>query len=51
MAEYEVKPESLNMDGTLHGGFIATIVDVVTTCAQMSMESGSPGVTVQLNVR
>ena len=40
-----------NMVGTLHGGAIATLVDVVGTVAIMSADQdGRPGVTTDLNV-
>lgn len=41
----------VNMVGTLHGGAIATIVDVAGTIAIMSADQdGRPGVTTDLNV-
>lgn len=45
-------PEHLNRGGGLHGGFSATIVDVVTTYALMTMdeEMPRPGVSVNLSV-
>jgi acyl-coenzyme A thioesterase 13 len=42
-----------NRYGTLHGGAIATLVDVVSTCALLcssSVESRASGVTLELNV-
>lgn len=38
--------------GGLHGGFTATVVDNMTTCALLSKEpAGLPGVSVDLHVR
>ncbi|XP_011214495.2 acyl-coenzyme A thioesterase 13 [Bactrocera dorsalis] len=48
-AEFKVAPEHLNRGGTLHGGFTATIVDMVTTYALMSKPC-NPGVSVDLHV-
>ena len=39
------------MMGTLHGGFIATLVDSLTTVAIMTTPVGVPGVSVDLSVR
>ncbi len=36
--------------GTLHGGFIATLVDSLTTIAVMTTPVGVPGVSVDLSV-
>ncbi|CAO1357020.1 unnamed protein product [Diamesa serratosioi] len=51
-AEFKVLPEHLNRGGGLHGGFSATIVDVVTTYALMTMHEDmpKPGVSVNLSV-
>ena len=46
-----VGPEVVNAVGTLHGGAIATLVDVAGTVAIMSAdEQQRPGVTTDLNV-
>ncbi|GAB0090252.1 Acyl-coenzyme A thioesterase 13 [Sergentomyia squamirostris] len=48
-AEFKVLPEHLNSAGGLHGGFTASIVDILTSVALLS--SGShPGVSVDLHV-
>lgn len=52
LAEFTVAPEHLNRMGGLHGGFTATVVDNMTTCALLSKEpAGLPGVSVDLHVR
>lgn len=51
LAEFTIAPEHLNRMGGLHGGFTATIVDNMTTCALLTKEGVSPGVTVDLHVR
>ncbi|XP_030372135.1 acyl-coenzyme A thioesterase 13-like [Scaptodrosophila lebanonensis] len=48
-AEFKVAPEHLNMGGGLHGGYTATLVDMVTTYALMSKPC-HPGVSVDLSV-
>ncbi|XP_067635278.1 acyl-coenzyme A thioesterase 13-like [Eurosta solidaginis] len=48
-AKFKVAPEHLNRGGFLHGGFTATIVDMVTTYALMSKPC-HPGVSVDLHV-
>jgi len=48
--EFTVQPEHTNMGGTLHGGYTATIVDVVSTMALLSTEPFKPGVSVELSV-
>ena len=53
VAELLVQPEHTNRGGTLHGGFVATLVDSVTTIALMSDESADslmPGVSLDLSV-
>ena len=49
--EYKVEEAVLNKYGTMHGGFTATIVDVVTTFVLVSENPGNPGVSVNLNVK
>ncbi|XP_017463335.1 PREDICTED: acyl-coenzyme A thioesterase 13-like [Rhagoletis zephyria] len=46
---FKAAPEHLNRGGFLHGGFTATIVDIVTTYALMSQPC-QPGVSVDLHV-
>ncbi|XP_071807742.1 acyl-coenzyme A thioesterase 13-like [Asterias amurensis] len=48
--EMTVEAEQTNMMGTLHGGFIATLVDSLTTVAIMTTPVGVPGVSVDLSV-
>ena len=48
--EMPVHEEHLNMRGFLHGGFTATLVDNVTTCALATCEKPVFGVSVDLNV-
>ena len=50
VAELTVEEEHQNASGTLHGGFIATLIDSMTTLALLSGENGRPGVSVDLNV-
>ncbi|GLH11294.1 hypothetical protein R5R35_012648 [Gryllus longicercus] len=50
VAEIEVGKEHLNKGGSLHGGFTATAVDVISTCALMTQGDGVPGVSVDLHV-
>ncbi|XP_052872809.1 acyl-coenzyme A thioesterase 13 isoform X2 [Anopheles cruzii] len=50
LAEFKVGEEHLNRAGGLHGGFTATIVDVVTTYALMTKENAVPGVSVDIHV-
>ncbi|MEW5854335.1 MAG: PaaI family thioesterase [Myxococcota bacterium] len=46
-----VSPEVQNINGTLHGGAIATLVDNAGTMAIISADrDGRPGVTTDLNV-
>lgn len=45
-----VEEKSANGYGTLHGGFIATIVDVVGTLALLTKDHNKPGVSLDLNV-
>ena len=47
-ATLPVTPEVENAYGTLHGGAISTIVDVVGTMAIMSKDPTKPGVSVEL---
>lgn len=51
-AAFKVLPEHLNRNGGLHGGFSATVVDIVTTYALMTIEQdySRPGTSVNLNM-
>lgn len=48
--ELEVKEEHLNGHGTMHGGMLATLVDVVSTYAIGTAGENKLGVTVDLSV-
>lgn len=50
LAEVKIEKEHTNRAGALHGGFTATLVDVVSTLALMTAENGSPGVSVNMNI-
>lgn len=50
VVEFKVSENQLNRGGSLHGGFIAAVIDNVTTYALMANNS-PPGVSVDLNVR
>ncbi|XP_077302566.1 acyl-coenzyme A thioesterase 13 [Arctopsyche grandis] len=51
-AELKVSEEHLNGGGGLHGGYIASLVDSVSTYALMTNEKGnsSPGVSVEMHI-
>ena len=46
---FTVTHESANNFGTLHGGFTATLVDVVGTMALLSRDAGRPGVSIEMS--
>ncbi|XP_033645201.1 acyl-coenzyme A thioesterase 13-like [Asterias rubens] len=48
--ELTVQEEQANRRGTLHGGFISTLVDTLTTVAVISSTAGVPGVSIELCV-
>ncbi|CAH0716075.1 unnamed protein product, partial [Brenthis ino] len=51
VTEFKVGPEHLNQRGTLHGGFIAHLVDAISTYALESNENiDTRGVSVDLSV-
>ncbi|XP_070840100.1 acyl-coenzyme A thioesterase 13-like [Chaetodon trifascialis] len=50
VCEMKVEEEHTNRGGTLHGGLIATLVDVISTVAIMNTERGAPGVSVDMNI-
>ncbi|XP_058835475.1 acyl-coenzyme A thioesterase 13-like isoform X1 [Topomyia yanbarensis] len=50
VAEFKVAEEHLNRAGGLHGGYTATLVDVVTTYALMTKDNCLPGVSVDIHV-
>lgn len=49
-AQFTVSDEHLNLGGTLHGGFISTIMDCVSTYALVTHKNVNPGVSVDLHV-
>uniref|UniRef100_A0A6M2DRZ5 Thioesterase domain-containing protein n=1 Tax=Xenopsylla cheopis TaxID=163159 RepID=A0A6M2DRZ5_XENCH len=49
IAEFTVDKEHVNAAGNLHGGFTATLVDVVSTFALIAAEK-PPGVSVDIHV-
>jgi acyl-coenzyme A thioesterase 13 len=48
--ELTVEEEHSNSDGTLHTGFSATMVDVISTMAIETATYGRPGGSIDLNV-
>ncbi|XP_011163913.1 acyl-coenzyme A thioesterase 13 isoform X2 [Solenopsis invicta] len=50
-AQFTVAEEHLNPGGFLHGGFTATIIDGVSTCALMTYKTDTPpGASIDLHV-
>ncbi|CAJ0932177.1 unnamed protein product, partial [Mesorhabditis belari] len=47
--EFDVAKEMTNPFGTLHGGYTATLIDIVTTTALIAAER-PPGVSVDLHI-
>lgn len=50
VTEIKLEKEHTNRAGAMHGGFTATLVDVVTTLALLSKDQSTPGVSVDINV-
>lgn len=51
VTEFQVGPEHLNQIGTLHGGFIAHLIDAVSTYALTSNKNvETRGVSIELSV-
>lgn len=53
VAEMRIEQEHTNRTGILHGGFVAALVDSITTIAMMSDDTAGaiiPGVSVDLSV-
>uniref|UniRef100_UPI00398ED2D5 acyl-coenzyme A thioesterase 13 isoform X2 n=1 Tax=Pristiophorus japonicus TaxID=55135 RepID=UPI00398ED2D5 len=50
VCEMQVEEEHVNRGNTLHGGLIATLIDVVSTTALLNTERALPGVSVDMNV-
>ncbi|KAA0154733.1 hypothetical protein FNF29_02262 [Cafeteria roenbergensis] len=48
-AEMEVEGEHCNVFGAMHGGCVLTLVDDVTTLAQLALDCRKPGVTVDIS--
>lgn len=49
ICELKVEEEHINKLGTLHGGLIATLVDVISSMALINT-GGAPGVSVDMNI-
>lgn len=50
--EFPVTKDALNLNGSLHGGFTATVVDVINIFSLVANGiDGAPGVTVDLHIR
>ena len=45
-----VEEEHENRNGMLHGGMVATLVDIVTTAGLMTSDWEAPGVSIELSV-
>ena len=45
-----VKKQHENRNGLLHGGMVATLVDVVSTAGLMTSDWAAPGVSIELSV-
>ncbi len=45
-----VEKEHENRNGLLHGGMVATLVDIVTTAGLMTSDWAAPGVSIELSV-
>eukprot|EP00037_Helgoeca_nana_P007762 m.70349 g.70349 ORF g.70349 m.70349 type:complete len:196 (-) comp18501_c0_seq3:1409-1996(-) len=50
IADVEITPSLTNAYSTLHGGAIATLVDVLGTLALLAEDPSKPGVSVEINV-
>lgn len=49
-AEFKVNEEHLNIGGSMHGGFTATVIDCMSTYALMTHEKNNPGVSVDMHI-
>ena len=49
--EWKVDGELLNMQGTMHGGLLSSVIDTATTMALTTTETGVRGVSLELSVR
>ncbi|XP_011499673.1 PREDICTED: acyl-coenzyme A thioesterase 13 [Ceratosolen solmsi marchali] len=49
-AELKICEDHLNLGGSLHGGYISTLVDCFSTYALMAYKNSPPGVSVDLHV-
>ena len=50
VCEIKVSEEHTNSVGTLHGGFTATLVDIVSTTALYTTPASARGSSVDLNI-
>ncbi|XP_012934222.2 acyl-coenzyme A thioesterase 13-like [Heterocephalus glaber] len=50
ICEMKVEEEHTNKQGTLHGGFTATLTDSISRMALLFTERGVPGVSVDMNI-
>lgn len=50
ICEMKVEEQHANKMGTLHGGMIATLVDVISSLALLCTERGISGVSVDMNI-
>ena len=50
ICEMKVEEQHANKRGTLHGGMIATLVDVISSLALLCTERGISGVSVDMNI-
>ena len=48
---WKVDEELLNMQGSMHGGLISSIIDTATTMALTTTATGARGVSLELGVR
>ena len=49
--EWKIDDELLNMQGTMHGGLISSVIDTATTMALTTTGTGARGVSLELNIR
>lgn len=50
LVEFEVNETVMNYGKVIHGGAIASLVDIVTTVAQFNTPVRKPGVSVNINI-
>ena len=49
--EFKITESELNTFGSMHGGFTATVTDVLTSVALLSQNPNNIGVSVNLNMK